>query len=173
MPSAASLRRFLRNLLDRELTSVEARDPSKQMKATMFVLREAIEGLYALDQGEVRPIFKKASTTTRGAYPATLQHCRRQAVTYVKILNQKCGLKVHKAKEQVAEAYGITIDNLDIWRKNLKPLVPPSLKLGSKVIVSSPEMIEFPVSKDGILKELKEWGRKYRDARKMKKGSKP
>jgi hypothetical protein len=60
--------------------------------------------LYALDKGEVRPIFEKTPTTAHGAYPATIRHCQRQAVTYVKILNQKCGLSVYEAKEKVAAA---------------------------------------------------------------------
>jgi hypothetical protein len=169
MPGAASLRRFLRNLLDRELVAVEAREPSKRTQATKHVLDKAIEALYALEQGEVLPIFRPASTTAKGTYPAMLRRCRQQAVTDVAVLNERCGRSIEDAVFEVAEIYDISDSTVHSWRKTFKPLREPPVLIASRTIHRSPNMITFPVSEAGILKAIKVSGDKFKKLRKLTK----
>ena len=131
------------------------------MKATSFVLHKAIEGLYALDEGEVPPIFKKAPTTAHGAYPAMLRRCRRQAVTDVAVLKERCGWSIEDAVFEVVEAYDITDNSVRGWRKEFKPLGEPS-----------PNMLQFPVSEAEILKAIKVAGEKFKKLVKLTKHKK-
>jgi hypothetical protein len=159
MPSTASLHRYLRALLYRELYAVEARDPSLTTKVTAFALHKLIDSFDALKQGDVRSIFTPTPKRAKGAYPAMLFRCRQQAVKDVKVLTELCGWKVFKAVDEVAKAYGTSPENVRSWRKTLEPMSEPTIRVGK--VMRPVKLLQFDVSEDEILKAIKVSGAKY------------
>jgi hypothetical protein len=80
-------------------------------------LADAIEGLYALDNGEAQIIFTPRKTTAHGATPFTAEKYKVMAWAFYRLLRAK-GYTSPKAYSMVCSAYGGVKDyTIKDWKK--------------------------------------------------------
>ncbi len=82
------------------------------------LLRQAVEGLVALDYGEVQTIFAPGKKRTRGygTKPYTLRRLRMKAIGFADLLIAK----KHEGpiNRKVAKAFGVKADRFRGWKKS-------------------------------------------------------
>jgi hypothetical protein len=87
--------------------------------ADSLILKTAMEGLEALDHGEIPPIFSPSKTTAKGSAPYRVKKYRAVALGFVDLLHAR-GSKKSDARETVGNAYCVSSDALVKWAKQLK-----------------------------------------------------
>ena len=130
MKNPASLRKLLRQEIEDHLEGLDCIpavvDPPK-LKALLNTL---LTGLLALDEAEVRPIFRPSPPATKvGPYRAQVRELKIRAVAYVNSLTRrvdktspKAGKKygLVKACAEIGEAYGVDGETIKGWRRDIK-----------------------------------------------------
>jgi hypothetical protein len=113
-----NLRTRFRWFLERQLTSIEKDESSPQSMVLEPLLRQAVEGLVALDYGEVQTIVAPAKKRTRGygTKPYTLRRLRMKAIGFADLLIAKEG--EGPINRKIAEAFGIKADRFRGWKKS-------------------------------------------------------
>jgi len=117
------------------------------------MLKQAIEGLVALEHGEVQPILAPVKTNDHGVTPFSAKKYRMMAAGFCDLLRKK-GYQGKNAESKVSLAYGGVSDStLDSW-KNLSK--DPSLKSFREEIAKSEHWDEHQ-----LMTKLKEAGNFY------------
>jgi hypothetical protein len=129
-------------------------------------LREALEGLHALEYGEAQPIFTPRETKSKGATPYSAMKSRMIALGLVDLLRTK-GYKAGKARAKVAIAYGVGRATIKGWRKGLDKSGDPWMQNFRKAIAGSTDWDDQRVTE-----ELLEAAKNYVIANKKKKQEK-
>jgi len=108
------LRRFLEN----QLVSMEKGESNLQFSVLKPLLRQTVEGLEALDYGEVQTIFapSKKGTKGYGSKPYTLRILRMKALGFADLLISKGHKK--QVIRLVAGTFGVSAARFRGWRKS-------------------------------------------------------
>ncbi len=143
------------------------------------ILNEAIDGLRALDGGEVPPIFLKTNKKSWGDWPVQALVLELKALQHIAKLRE-IGYSASKAYTRVAKRYQVEVDQIKQWRRRL-------IKLGEidgltvvehehdAVLIhrTAPKLAKQPLSPKVLLKhtfkQIKRDGEAFRLARKKKK----
>lgn len=129
------------------------------------MLRNAVEGLRALDYGESQPMF--APSPKKGVHggtkPYTLRKLRMQALGYADLLIAKKYRGDEPANRTVAGAYGEKTDAFRSWkkRKSLGKTTDPLMKSFRE------DVAKLDWDENHILDELKAAGAKYQEEKKL------
>jgi hypothetical protein len=128
-----------------------------------YCLRQALEGLHALDYGEAQPIFAPRETKSKGATPYSAKKYRMIALGFVELLCAK-GYKAGKAKAKVAKAYNVGRATIKSWQKDPGKSSDPWIQSFRKEIADSTDWDDHRVSE-----KLSEAAKQYGIANKKKK----
>jgi hypothetical protein len=139
---------------------------ANRQKYLLRCLREAQEGLHALDYGEVHPILAPKKTNDKGATPYSAKKFRMIALGFVDLLRKK-GYKAGKARAKVGIAYGVGRSTIKDWRKKLGKTGDFWMQQFRKEIADSTDWDDLRV-----LEELSEAAKKYLIANEKKKREK-
>ncbi len=170
-----TIRQQFRAFLKEKIIDAEAVEPPSQSQSLQKLLHQAIDGLDALDRGEVQEIFSPAPTRAWGTMPATVKRYQFKALGYITLLHEM-GWKVKEATKAVAEAYSETTDVVTQWRKTLKKdksLQAQELTTESMKSYTMRKKLQHSVTISGVLKAINATGQKYKDAKIYKKQMKP
>jgi hypothetical protein len=129
-------------------------------------LREALEGLHALDYGEAQPIFTPKKTSEHGVTPYLAKKFQMKAVGFVDLL-QKKGYKAGKAQARVAGFYGVSVETIKGWQQDPGKISDSWMQEFKKEIADSADW-----SHKRVREELSEAAKKYVVANKKKKEKK-
>jgi hypothetical protein len=146
-------RTSLRNFLEGHLKLME--------KSESFLLRQAVEGLLALDYGESQPMFVPGDRNGShdGTRPFTLRKLRMRALGFADLLIKNKYKGEAAAIRTVANAYGQHAEAFRAWRKNKR-----LGKTTDQLMKSFREEVEkLDWDETHILDELKRAGAKYQE----------
>jgi hypothetical protein len=153
MPQVAkSPRARLRQALEKRLQEHES-----------IVLRQALEGLVALDYGEVREMFAPGSKnwSKLGTKPYTLRKLQMEALGFADLLIANKFQGEEAAIRTVAEAYGQKADTFRGWRKRLGKTTDPLMKSFRA------EIAKLDWDEVHVLSHLKKTGAQYQTQEKV------
>ena len=121
MPVVIHPRTRLRKFLENELKSLKNNSSSEGARLQQL-LRQAIEGLVALEYGESQSIFRARSKNGAhdGTRPYTLRKLRMQALGFADLLIKNKYKGKSPAIDTVASAFGVHADAFRVWRKNTR-----------------------------------------------------
>ena len=156
----------LRKFLEGQLELIE-KTGSSEGNFLKPLLREAVEGLVALNYGESQPMFvpgdRKGSHD--GTRPYTLRKLQMQALGYADLLIAKKYKGEHAAIRTVARAYKQSANTFRSWRK--------SKRLGKTTDLLMQSYREEVAKRDWdeshILDKLKDAGKKYLEVKSKSK----
>lgn len=175
------IRTQLLNLLENwlEADEGEALDPKIRNLFEITVL-----ALKDLDHGETPEIFRPIKSKRRGSRPAEVRHLELWALRSEAALVRNKYMNKTQARQEIAEAYGKSVELLKTWAKDLKAEPTNSSDFGNELatILSEDAWIESAHRKMGrpklpvehILELSRQHGQRYRQLRPgTKKGHGP
>jgi len=173
----SDLRAFLEGERARLEEGVEA--PPHNYELRLRLLNRAIQGLDALDYGEVQPMFAPSGEHRWGTQPFKARNLQTAAVGHVSVL-QEMGLSVKDAIEKVAERYGYgnTPSTVTKWRKEAAKkakskgadLYAPDRV--AALVYRSAQKLGWAPSKEEMLEAIAQDGKAFQEARAKKKPQK-
>jgi len=164
VPSARNkLREYLLNVL----LYLENGPPSHEGLALESLLSEAVEGLDALNLGEIPAIFAPAKVKERWLKPATIRYFKLRALGYVALLRE-LGRSPESAIAEVADAYNVSEDTIRKWKKTLdKDRSPETMRIKRepRLVYLSAKKLNWPVSEQGLFTKMQRDGLELKKAK--------
>lgn len=172
--SAHSARDRLRAWLESHLVDIGLGEPSHEAQALEQLLDEAIEGLAALDGGEVPAIFAPAKIQGWYKKKYTVRQLKIMAVALVALLKE-LGYSVAKARTFVASHYGETDEAVRRWTRDFARSNPEGLaqaKAATVGVYRTWKRLGWHYKIPHALKQVESAGRQFYKAREGKKPGK-
>jgi hypothetical protein len=164
----AAARAQLRQWLVRLLISVEMEEPSDDAVALEKLLNEAVDGLDALDGGEIPPIFEPAETNAKFTKPVTLQGLQLAALGHIAVLTAM-GYPAIYGRRMIAAAFGYPLGEsaegtVRKWRERLLKANPGELNAAEKTAIAvyrTHQNLSWPYTLESVLRSIKRDGDKF------------